>query len=166
VVGVLSSVAALLQQILTALLNIGAGIASPIVSAVTSALSGFMPLLSGLNLATLNLGTIAELLAGLVPNLGTMAGAVGASGSALAATLDGVGSVVSGLLNIQPPTATVAPIAAAATTTAGAVNQLVNALSSGTLIPRATTVNAPITVISAVTGTPDRIARRLLALTG
>lgn len=165
VVSVLSSVAALLQQILTALLNIGAGIASPIVSAVTSALSGFMPLLSGLNLTTLNLGTIAELLAGLVPNLGTMAGAVGASGSALAATLDGVGSVVSGLLNIQPPTATVNPIAAAATTTAGAVNQLVTALSSGAVRPN-TTVNAPITVISAVTGTPTRIANRLLALTG
>jgi hypothetical protein len=167
VVGVLSSIAAVLQQILTTLLNLGAGIASPIVSAVTSALSGFIPLVSSLSNTTNLLGAISQLLAGLVPNLGTMSNAVGASGASLAATLVGVGSVVESLLNIQAPAlAAVNPIATVATNTASSVNQLVNALSSGTLVPTTTTVNAPITVISAVTGTPDRIARRLLALTG
>lgn len=167
IVGVLSSVAAVLQQILTALLNLGAGIASPIVSAVTSALGGFIPLVSSLSNTTTLLGGVSQVLSALVPNLGTMSNSVSASGASLAATLVGVGSVVNSLLNVQAPaTAVVNPIAAAATTTAGAVNQLVTALSTGTIRPTATTVNAPITVISATTTTATTIANRLLALTG
>lgn len=165
IVGVLSSVAAVLQQILTALLNLGAGIASPIVSAVSSALSGFVPLVSSLGTTTNLLGGVSQVLSALVPNLGTMSNSVGASGASLAATLVGVGNVVNSLLKIQAPTATVNPIAAAATTTANNVSQLVTALSSGTLQP-STTVNAPITVISATTTTATNIANRLLALTG
>ena len=165
IVGVLSSVAAVLQQILTALLNLGAGIASPIVSAVTSALSGFVPLVSSLGTTTNLLGSVSQILAGLVPNLGTMSNSVSASGASLAATLVGVGTVVNSLLKIQAPSATVNPIAAAASTTANNVSQLVTALSSGALQP-STTVNAPITVISATPTTAGTIANKLLALTG
>lgn len=164
IVGVLSSVAAVLQQILTALLGLGAGIGSSIVSAVTSALSGFMPLLSNLNLATLNLGTIAQLLAGLVPNLGGVVSSIAPAGAALDTALGGITALVGGLAAIVAPNATVNPIAAAANTTANNVGELVTAITSGA-VGTTTTVNAPITVISAVTGTPDRIARRLLALT-
>lgn len=165
IVGVLSSVAAVLQQILNALLGLGAGIAGSIVAAVTSALSGFMPLLSNLNLATLNLGTIAQLLAGLVPNLGGVVYSIAPAGAALDTALGGITALVGGLAAVVAPTAAVNPIAAAATTTANNVSQLVNAITSGAARP-STTVNAPITVISATTATATTIANRLLRLTG
>lgn len=165
IVGVLSSVAAVLQQILTALLGLGAGIGSSIVSAVTSALSGFMPLLSNLNLTTNSLGSVAQLLAGLVPNLGGVVASIAPAGAALNTAFGGITALVGGLSAVVAPTATVNPIAAAATTTANNVSQLVTALSSGTLQP-SRTVNAPITVISATTTTATNIANRLLALTG
>jgi hypothetical protein len=166
VVNVFASIAAVLQQILNALLGLGAGISGGIVSAVTAAFSGFMPLLSNLNLTTNLLGGVSQTLAGLVPNLGGVVSSIAPAGAALNTALGGITALFGGLSAVVAPNAAANPIAAAATTTANNVTQLVNALSSGTLVPTTTTVNAPITVISAVTGTPDRIARRLLALTG
>jgi len=161
---VLSSIAAILQQIFGSLFNLGSGIASPIVSAVTSALSGFMPLVSNLNTTTNALGGVASVLTGLAPNLSSVVSSFGVTGAALSTAMGGIATLANA---VNPPKATVNPVAAAAASTVSTVNQLTAALASSVTKPTTnTTVNAPITVVSATTGTATKIATKLLSLTG
>jgi hypothetical protein len=68
---------------------------------------------------------------------------------------------------VNPPRATVNPVAAAAASTVSTVNQLTAALTASVVRPNTTTtVNAPITVMAATAATPRRIANRLQRLTG
>lgn len=161
---VLASIAAILQQIFGSLFNLGSGIVSPITSAVSSAVSGFMPLVSNLTTTTNALGGVAQVLTGLAPNLGSVVSSFGVTGAALSTAMGGIATLAGAAVN--PPRATVNPVAAAAASTVSTVNQLTAALTAGVIRPNTTTVNAPITVMSATAATPRRIANRLQRLTG
>lgn len=161
---VLASIAAILQQIFGSLFNLGSGIVSPITSAVSSAVSGFMPLVSNLTTTTNALGGVAQVLTGLAPNLGSVVSSFGTTGAALSTAMGGIATLAGA---VNPPRATVNPVAAAAASTVSTVNQLTAALTAGVIRPNTTTtVNAPITVMSATAATPRRIANRLQRLTG
>lgn len=145
-------------QVLTALLNSFTTVLSP-------ALQGFTASVSALGYISQVLTTLLGGFTDLVGMLTGTASVVGASGSVLTSTLNGIGTLVAGLATLAIPSVAVNPANTPAANAAASVDRLVNALNTNSVVSRVTTINAPLTVTGNATQAAKTIQNRLLSLT-
>ena len=145
-------------QVLTGLLNSFTTVLSP-------ALQGFTASVSALSYISQVLTTLLGGFTDLVGMLTGTASVVGASGSVLTSTLDGIGTLVAGLATLAIPSVSVNPANTPAANAAASVDRLVNALTGNSTVSRVTTINAPLTVTGNAVQAAKTIQNRLLSLT-